>query len=103
MLTTNEIRESITPVLQKHAVEQAFLFGSYARGTNNARSDVDLMIIMNTAKRFLDRIAEFDELYDAMPGMAIDLLVYNKKELDQISHRAFIKTILKEGICLYGQ
>lgn len=103
MLSTNKIRERILPVLQKHAVDQAILFGSYARGTNNDRSDIDLMIIMDTAKRFLDRIEEFEELYDVMPGMAIDLLVYNKAELELISHRAFIKTILKEGICLYGQ
>ena len=102
MLTTHEIRKSITPIMQKHAVDQAILFGSYARGTSTARSDVDLMIVMKTAKRFLDRIAEFEELYDVMPGIAIDLLVYNRVELEQISHRAFIKTILIEGICLYG-
>ncbi len=97
------IRDRIKPIMKKHNVERVVLFGSYARGTNDNRSDIDLMIVMRTAKRFLDRIAEFEELYDALPDTAIDVLVYNPAELQNISHRAFIKTIISEGVVLYEQ
>jgi predicted nucleotidyltransferase len=99
----NVIRDRIKPIMQKHCVEQAILFGSFARGTNDNRSDIDLLIIMDTAKRFLDRIKDFEELYDVLPGMALDLLVYNPLELQNINHRPFIRQILSEGICLYEQ
>jgi predicted nucleotidyltransferase len=35
----------VPPVLRAHGVERAWLFGSLARGTAHARSDVDLLVL----------------------------------------------------------
>lgn len=51
----NVIREQLTPVFRKHGVERALVFGSLARGEFSRRSDVDLILIKRTEKRFLDR------------------------------------------------
>lgn len=39
-----KIRELVLPVLQRHGVIRAFLFGSFAKGEQTERSDVDIMI-----------------------------------------------------------
>lgn len=98
ILSIDTIRQRIAPVMKKHAATKVVLFGSYARGTSDEKSDIDLVIVMKTVKRFFDRIAEFEELYDLFPGKAIDLLVYSPEELEAISHRTFIRRILSEGI-----
>ena len=44
MLSINEIKSYITPVVEKYPVEKVILFGSYARGDASETSDVDLII-----------------------------------------------------------
>ena len=39
-----DVTNSIIPVLQKYGVKKASLFGSYARGTADEKSDVDILI-----------------------------------------------------------
>ncbi|WP_051276441.1 nucleotidyltransferase family protein [Desulfovirgula thermocuniculi] len=38
------IRDLAVPVLQRHGIVKAFLFGSFARGEQTERSDVDILI-----------------------------------------------------------
>ena len=38
------ITESIIPILQKYGVRKASMFGSYARGTYDEKSDIDILI-----------------------------------------------------------
>jgi predicted nucleotidyltransferase len=44
MLTMNEIRTIITPLVEIYPVRRVILFGSYARGNETERSDIDLII-----------------------------------------------------------
>lgn len=39
-----EISNTIIPILIKYNVKKASLFGSYARGNNNEKSDIDILI-----------------------------------------------------------
>lgn len=39
-----DITTSVIPVLKKYGVKKASLFGSYARGTADEKSDVDILI-----------------------------------------------------------
>lgn len=93
--------KDLTPVFKKMNVHKAVLFGSAARGTDTQKSDLDLMIVYETTKRFFNRFEEFDEIHDIVNGMAVDLLIYTPEELKAISHRPFIKRILKEGSTIY--
>lgn len=50
MLSVEEIREKILPVCQKYAINEAYLFGSYARGDATEDSDVDLRIVVQAVR-----------------------------------------------------
>jgi predicted nucleotidyltransferase len=102
MHDVTDLKKRLTPVFQKHHVQRAILFGSMARGEATKRSDVDLILIQNTKKRFLDRYdGLLGDLNEAIPGRAVEALIYTPQELQRISHRAFISQALKEGITLY--
>ena len=96
-----EIQEKIRPVLQAGQAIVAVLFGSWARGTQTRHSDIDLLIVTDTKKRWLDRDQDFAEIYGLFPGQGVDLLIYTPGELEDISHRPFIQRIMREGKVIY--
>jgi predicted nucleotidyltransferase len=97
----NEIRDLLSPVFAKNSVKKVVLFGSLARGSETRKSDLDLMIVMETSKRFFDRYDAFEEVYRLMKGRSVDMLIYTPDELEGISHRKFIQSILTEGKIIY--
>jgi predicted nucleotidyltransferase len=97
----NAKNKDLTPIFRKRNVCKAILFGSAARGSDTRRSDLDLLIVQETTKRFFARFDEFDEIHEVMKGRAVDLLIYTPEELLSISCRPFIKRILAEGKTIY--
>jgi predicted nucleotidyltransferase len=95
------LRSSMAPIFKRNRVFKAVLFGSAARDTESKKSDIDLMIVMETDKRFFDRYDAFDEISEMMRGASVDLLIYTPQELENISHRPFIRKILSEGKTIY--
>jgi predicted nucleotidyltransferase len=92
----------LRPVLEKYGILKAVVFGSLARGESTRRSDLDLMVVQKTDKRFLDRYdGIFSDVTDVVRGRDVDLLIYTPEELDSMANRAFMKRILKEGIVIY--
>ena len=49
-MTRDEIITIIKPILEKHSVAKASFFGSYARGTYNPGSDVDILVEFEVAR-----------------------------------------------------
>ena len=94
-------RNLLAPIFRQSNVIKVVLFGSASRGSLTKKSDLDLVIIKETSKRFFDRYEEFDEIYELIKNRAIDILIYTPEELESISHRPFIKRILKEGKSIY--
>jgi predicted nucleotidyltransferase len=82
--------------------QQIYLFGSYARGEADADSDVDLVVIKNTALPFLDRLREAAASID--PDWPVDLLVYTPAEFEAMRRQgnAFAELVSEEGVRLYG-
>ncbi|MBN1850339.1 MAG: nucleotidyltransferase domain-containing protein [Deltaproteobacteria bacterium] len=97
----SEIRDLLYPIFQQTNVLKAILFGSTAKGTKSKRSDIDLLILIESEKRFFDRYDDFNEIYDVLKGKAVDMLIYTPKELENISGRKFIRKILSEGQIIY--
>ena len=101
-MTVDEIARDLNPVFEKYGIQSAVLFGSFARGRQSARSDLDLILIHNTDKPYFER---FDgilrDLYQAIPGRDIDVFIYTPEELSRISHRRFIQKALEEGKVIY--
>lgn len=100
-INIEEISQRLKPLFKKNNVEKAIVFGSGARGTRTRKSDLDLLIVLVTDKRFFDRYEDFKEIPNLIKGSSVDMLIYSPEELVNISHRKFIKTILAEGKIIY--
>ena len=92
--------ERIVPLLITKAVEKIILFGSLSWDTVNSHSDIDLLIIKHTNKRFLDH---FEDVYRVVqPELALDILVYSPGEITEYQEQnSFLNKILSEGIVIY--
>jgi predicted nucleotidyltransferase len=101
-MAAGDIARLARPVFERYTIEKAILFGSFATGRQSRKSDVDLILIQRTQKRYFDR---FDgllrDLYRAIPGREIECFVYTPEELASISDRSFIRRALNEGTVIY--
>ncbi len=77
-----EIARIFAPVSPRLVV----LFGSRARSDSDHASDVDLIVVYRTDKRFLDRLEELYSLWD-LP-LAVDILAYTPEEFDEMKVRS---------------
>jgi predicted nucleotidyltransferase len=79
----------------------AIVFGSVARGDADEWSDLDLMIVADTTRPFLERYRDFEGLYEVWPRL--DLLIYTPEEFARMraEGRAFIQHVLDEGTVVY--
>jgi predicted nucleotidyltransferase len=69
-------------------------------GNIGPASDLDLIVVQRTEKRFLDRIDEIIRLIN--PRCAMDILVYTPEEIRQCSKtNRFIREALGEGKVMY--
>ena len=96
------LRERLLPVLRRSRVQKAIVFGSFARGEVSRHSDLDLILVQQTNRRFLDRYdGLLYELSRAVPERDLDVLIYTPEELAAMSQRAFIAAALDEGKVIY--
>jgi predicted nucleotidyltransferase len=101
-LTLDEIRRCLAPVFRRHGVLKAIVFGSVARGEPSPRSDLDLILIQRTEKRFLDRYEGLEtDLHEAFPHAVIEALIYTPEEMERMQERKFIARALQEGKVIY--
>jgi len=92
----------LRPIFERRKVLRAILFGSLATGDASRRSDVDLIIVQNTDKRFFQRYEGIlQEIAMAVHERDVDLLIYTPEEFAQMRHRPFIHQALNEGIVIY--
>lgn len=56
-ITIEKIRRDIKPLLKKHGVKKAALFGSVVRGTLKKGSDIDILVELPKDRSLLDLIA----------------------------------------------
>ncbi len=50
-----QLATQLRPIFEKYHVLRALVFGSLARGEASRRSDIDLLVVQHTDKRFLER------------------------------------------------
>ncbi len=95
-----ELHEYIQILISEYNPEKIILFGSLALGNINPTSDIDLVIIMDTEKSFLDRIK--DILERLQPRVGADFLVYTPGEFSEMTKRSFFKKeIVEKGRVIY--
>ena len=81
----------------------AYVFGSVAAGTADEQSDIDIILVRDTALPFFDRIREIMDL--RLEFGAADLLIYTPAELDEMlaeEGRYFVKEAVRTGYRIEG-
>ena len=63
-------------------VEKAYLFGSVVDGSARPWSDLDVLLVADTDKPFIERGLDYQDLLDL--GVAMDLLVYTPAEFERL-------------------
>ena len=93
-LSIEQLRGRLTPVFEKYGVRRAVLFGSYAKGTATAKSDVDLFV--DSGLRGL-KFTGF--LYDIerAAGVRTDVLV----AADVTPRSAVERELARTGVVIY--
>jgi predicted nucleotidyltransferase len=98
--------DKIIPIIVSHASpDQIILFGSYARGDNTEKSDVDLLIIKKGLKNSFDIIDSiYMALYENKIKIPVDLLTVDYSRYIEINNDIgyIYKTIKEQGQVLYG-
>ncbi len=91
-------------IVARHGqVSRILLFGSYARGDHSARSDLDLLIILEESDvPMRERIDQFLPDAGAYPT---DLLIYTEQEVQARLDEgdAFLARALKESLPLFPE
>lgn len=81
-----EIRRIITPVLRRHDVIRAAIFGFFARGECREGSDIDVLVEFKGEKSLLD-----------LAGLKIELEELLKRKVDVLTYNS-LHPLLKDRI-----
>jgi len=102
-LTQAEVCRRLHPLVGIHGIERILLFGSFARGTQTAESDVDLIVIIRSELRFLDRYTELlSLLHNTLRPHAVEPLIYTASEYEVLRTRGMgiVHTAEVEGVVI---
>lgn len=96
-----ELKRIVKTLLVEYSPEALILFGSLIGEKVGENSDIDLVIIKQTDKRFTERIGEVIEI--CKPKMAADFIVYTPEEFLTLKEREdFIKKeVIEKGKLIY--
>jgi predicted nucleotidyltransferase len=100
MVASYPIDRIVTDLLP-YGPEKIILFGSAARGDADEHSDIDLIVIKRTNKRFIERLIEAGTY---LPITArVDIFVYTPEELEAMIEEGnpFIESALRDGKIVY--
>ncbi len=102
MVAKGILHEATQRLVEQFAPERIILFGSQARGTADARSDVDLLVVcaVNGNRRAL--MLAMDRALNGL-GIARDIIVLTPKEFERDRHipGTVARPASQEGIILY--
>ncbi|MDR2578551.1 MAG: nucleotidyltransferase domain-containing protein [Chitinispirillales bacterium] len=102
-----ELDNIVSVLSETGVVSKIILFGSYARGEENADSDIDLCVLTpekDEGRRLTEISVNLQlKLFDIV-DTSLDLLTYNQEEFSTraISPRSFQHHIMEHGVVLYG-
>lgn len=96
------LRPAVQKIVDELNPEKIILFGSYAYGSPNPHSDVDLLVVMKTKASLKERSWKVSRLLLPRP-FPVDLLVKTPKEIERAlkSGDFFLREILTRGKVLY--
>lgn len=99
-----ELRRITEIIIREYKPRRVILFGSLAQGDVREWSDIDLAIVKDTRRRFIDRIG--DVLHLTHPQVALNVVVYTPGEVDgmiESDHYFWVDEITGKGKVLYDR
>ena len=107
-MTTDNILSEITATLKQYGIEKIILFGSYAYGTPNKDSDIDLLVIKNIPENetrdFRIKLKKALWLKLGKQNCSFDILVDNEQRIQKRIEMGdlFYKEIYSKGKIIYA-
>lgn len=102
MIETTKINDIVSRIASKFNPDKIILFGSYASGTPNDNSDIDLIVIQDTD---LPRHKRSFDIQKLLIGSMIpmDILVYTSNEFEKEKNEkySFLNSAIKTSKILY--
>lgn len=93
--TTEQIKNILTPIFQAYNIQRAILFGSYAKGTPQNNSDIDILVDSG-----LHGLAFYGLLEDVVTSLNKSVDLIDCTEI--IPDSAIDSEIKKNGVLIYG-
>lgn len=78
ILSIKQIKDKVLPIFKKYHINEAYLFGSYARGEANNNSDVDIYCEPGNIKTLIEQGLFEDELINAL-DKKVDIVFIGSK------------------------
>jgi predicted nucleotidyltransferase len=97
------VRQLVNSLLP-YQPERLYLFGSWARREEDELSDLDLVVIKQTASPFFERLRQVSGFLPPDIG-GVDVLVYTPEEFTKMLQEgnAFAETIMEEASLIYDR
>ncbi len=96
LYTVEQIKEKITPALKRYGVKKAYLFGSYAKGEQTNKSDIDIMIDSGGQLKGLNFVGLLDSLITILET---DIDLFDSAHIETDSD--LYKQVINSGIKIY--
>lgn len=92
----------LQPLLRRQGAKAAYVFGSYARGTADAWSDVDVLIVAPSARPAVERFKDYLPAILASPR-PVEFFVYTPEEFERMraEERPFLMHALEGAKLIY--
>lgn len=103
-LSREQVCDRLRSVIGTHSIRRIVLFGSFARGTQTAGSDVDMVVLVDDSRRFLDRYQGIlPMLHRLLRPHAVAPLIYTEQEYAMMRERpgGIAVTADAEGVPIY--
>jgi uncharacterized protein len=98
----NDVLQKVVAALLQFDPDRIILFGSRAGEGWDRYSDIDLIVVYRTKKRFLDRLKELYLAVGLETGAAVDILAYTPEEFDRlVLERPFVQDAVAQGVVVY--
>jgi len=95
------LEQAVARLSRLPEVERIILFGSYRRGRRDLFTDLDLLVVIDSADNPVTRTARLYRHLGGTIKVDFDLVTYSPQEFKQNQKSSFLKRVLGEGETIY--
>lgn len=102
MLTQHELDVLVRRIADRTRPQRIIVFGSYAKGTATATSDLDLVLVKETCLPAGRRADELGPLLNSVL-IPVDVHVYTPEEVEEYGREefSFLHSVLRSGVTVF--